>query len=85
MEKTVKLGHLIVALLALMGTAFGAWINVKEKQAVHDNKINKVEQIQQEMQNTQKLSEATQYNRHYELIKAINELRILVENKQNRQ
>ncbi len=85
MEKTVKLGHLIVALLALMATAFGAWINVKEKQAVHDSKIMRVEQTQQEMQNTQKLNEATQYTRHYELMKAVQELRIIVENKQNRQ
>ena len=85
MEKTVKLGHLLIALLALLGSWLGGWINVRQTLAVHDNKINSVEQVQADMRNTQRLSEATQYARHYELIKAINELRIIVENKQNRQ
>lgn len=85
MEKTVKLGHLIVALLALMGTAFGAWINVKERQSVSDTKDIRFEQEIMEIKNTQKLNEAAQYTRHYELMKAVQDLRIIVENKQNRQ
>ncbi len=85
MEKQVKLWHMLIALLALAGSWVGAYVNIKQTQAVHDSKISKVEQTQQEMQNTQKLSEATQFTRHYELIKAINELRVLLENKQNRQ
>lgn len=76
---------MIIALLALAGSWVGAYVNIKQTQAVHDSKISKVEQTQQEMQNTQRLSETTQYNRHSELIRAINDLRIIVENKQNRQ
>jgi hypothetical protein len=85
MEKQVKVWQVIVALLALGTSWVAAYVNIKQTQAVHDSKISKVEQTQTEMQNTQRLSEATQYTRHSELIRAINELRIIVENKQNRQ
>lgn len=88
MEKTVKLGHFIVALLTFLGMGLGAWINVKEGQAVGKVEMANVKEYTkesvQEIRNTMKLNEATQLSRHYELIKAINDLRIIVENKQNR-
>jgi hypothetical protein len=84
MDKQIKVGHFLLALFSFAALGVGAWVNLNRETTKNETEIKNLKENYTELRNTMHLNDINQYTRHAETMKAINDLRIIVENKQNR-
>ena len=74
MEKQIRVGEFIISLIVLLAMGVTAWVNVKTTQAQQSVQIENLKDYYQKTSDKQD-----------EILKNINDLRVLIENKQDRQ
>lgn len=74
MEKQLRIGEFLISLVILIGMGTAAWVNVKTTQAQQAVQIENLKEYYQKAAYKQD-----------EILKNINDLRILIENKQDRE
>ncbi len=85
MDKQIKVGHFLLALFSFAALGVGGWVNLNRETTQNQTEIKNLKENYSELKNTIHLNDINQYTRHAETLKAIQDLRIIVENKQNRQ
>jgi len=74
MEKQIRVGEFIISLIILIGMGVAAWVNVKTSQAKQEVEIQVLKDANKKTADKQD-----------EILNSINNLRLLIENKQDRE